>query len=73
MHRFDVRQLHLAAYIKANGATFHGCVDRVFTFTSDKSLDAWRVEHANSCCRRVDIELIELRKFLIESSPVKKS
>lgn len=68
MHRFDVRQLHLAAYIKANGATFIGCADRVFTFVSDKSLDDWRVEHSNSCCRRVDMQLIELRKFLKDSA-----
>jgi hypothetical protein len=73
MHSFSVTQLHLAAYIKANGATFTGCVDRAFHFTSDRPLADWRVAHSNSCCRRVDGELIELRKFLKETSPVEKS
>ena len=70
MHSFSVTQLHLAAYVKANGATFKGCIDRAFHFESDKPLDQWRVDHSNSCCRRVDCELIELRKFLKETSPV---
>lgn len=64
MHEFQVRQLHLAAYIKAHGGQFVSCVDRAFTFRSELPLSHWSVEHANSCCRRVDLQLIELRRFL---------
>lgn len=64
MHEFDTRQLHFAAYLKTHGAEFVGCVDRVFKFRSTKALDVWRVEHANSEARRVDLNLIELRRFL---------
>lgn len=67
MHKIEVHQLHLAAYMKTNGATFIGCANRMFSFTSERSLDEWRVEHANSCCRRVDMQLIELRRYLKES------
>lgn len=64
MHEIQTRQLHFAAYLKAHGAEFVGCDDRVFTFRSDKPLEVWRVEHANSDARRVDLNLIELRRFL---------
>lgn len=61
---FDTRDLHFAAYLKANGAEFIAYADKAFRFRSDRPVGQWRVEHANSCCRRVDLELIELRKFL---------
>lgn len=64
MTEFKVRQLHLAAYIKANGGELLSCVDREFTFRSVRPLHEWEVEHSNSCCRRVDLQLIELRRFL---------
>lgn len=63
-HEFAVRQLHLAAYIKAHGGELLSCVDRVFTFRSRRPLAAWSSDHEDSCCRRVDLQLIELRKFL---------
>ena len=64
MFEFDTRDLHFAAYLKANGAEFISFEGKAFRFRSDKAVSTWRVEHANSCCRRVDLELIELRKFL---------
>jgi len=64
MEKFYCKELHLAAYIKSNGAEFLGFENGSFVFNSDKSLGQWRVEHSNSCCRRVDQELINLRKFL---------
>lgn len=64
MHEIQTRQLHFAAYLKAHGAEFVGCVDRIFTFRSDKPLEVWRVAHANSESRHVDLQLIELRRFL---------
>jgi hypothetical protein len=63
MHTFRVSQLHLAAYIKANGGQLAGVVDSDFSFVSDRSLADWRIEHSNSCCRRVDIEMMGLREL----------
>lgn len=64
MHKIETRELHLAAYMKASGASFQGHEGGNFVFLSEKSLSEWRVAHSNSCCRRVDLELISLRKFL---------
>ena len=64
MEQFSCKELHLAAYIKSNGAEFLGFENGSFVFNSDKSLSQWRVAHSNGCCRRVDQELINLRKFI---------
>jgi hypothetical protein len=64
MESMDIRELHLAAFMKVNGAEFVKFENRKFTFKTDKPENEWRVLHSNSCCRRVDIELIELRKFI---------
>lgn len=63
-HEFSTRDLHFAAFLKANGAQFVGFDERRFCFRSAEPVDRWRIRHANSCCRRVDLELIELRRFL---------
>jgi hypothetical protein len=62
--RVQVRDLHLAAYMKYHGAEFLGFENSLFTFSSEMSEAEWRVRHSNSCCRGVDAELINLRKFL---------
>jgi hypothetical protein len=67
MAKFSCKELHLAAFIKSNGAEFLGFENNCFVFESEKDLSQWRVEHSNSCCRRVDQELINLRKFLKRS------
>lgn len=59
-----VRELHLAAFMKYNGAVFLGFKSGKFLFTSDRNESEWRVRHSNSCCRGVDNELITLRQFL---------
>jgi hypothetical protein len=59
-----VKELHLAAYMKSNGAQFTGFNGHKFTFMTHRDESDWRVAHSNSCCRRVDLELISLRKFL---------
>ena len=64
MYEFDTRDLHFAAYLKTNGAEFLSYANKAFRFRSDQSVGQWRVKHANSCCRRVDLELLELRKFI---------
>lgn len=64
MNFIEVKELHLAAYMKVNGGEFVKFENRRFVFKTDKSESEWRVLHSNSCCRRVDLELIELRKFL---------
>lgn len=64
MNRLLVKDLHLAAYMKSNGAKFLGHESKHFVFEDTKALGEWRVEHSNSCCRRVDLELISLRKLM---------
>lgn len=64
MNRLLVKDLHLAAYMKSNGAKFLGHESKHFVFEDTKTLGEWRVEHSNSCCRRVDLELISLRKLM---------
>ena len=64
MHEFVTRELHLAAYAKTHGAELLGVSNGAFRLRSDRSEQEWRVAHSNSCCRRVDQELIALRKFL---------
>lgn len=59
-----VKNLHLAAFMKYNGATFLGFESGLFRFSSEQSESEWRVRHINSCCRGVDNELMALRKFL---------
>lgn len=58
-----VRALHLAAYIKANGAKLLGVESGQYIFESDRSVTEWRILHSDSCCRRVDRELLDLRKI----------
>lgn len=66
MARIVARDLHFAAYLKANGAQFQGLESGLFVFESQRPEKEWRVAHSNSCCRRVDLELIDLRKQLRE-------
>lgn len=63
-HEFETADLHFAAYVKTNGAVLLSFEGKRFKFRSDKPVSEWRMEHTNSCCRRVDQELIQLRKFL---------
>lgn len=59
-----IKDLHLAAYMKYNGAEFTDFDKGCFVFASEKNENEWRVLHSKSCCRGVDVELINLRKFL---------
>lgn len=61
---FETSDLHFAAYVKTNGAVLLSYEGKRFRFRSDKAVGEWRVQHANSCCRRVDQELMQLRKFV---------
>lgn len=64
MHKIETKNLHFAAYLKANGAVFQGLDRGAFRFESERPEREWRVQHSNSCCRRVDLELIDLRRLL---------
>ena len=64
MHEFQVKNLHLAAFIYANGGNFAGMNGRIFIFKSEHHFEYWKDKHDDSCCRRVDIRLMELRKLL---------
>jgi len=63
-----IREVHLAAYMKANGALLNRVECGFFVFESDRPVSEWRVSHGNSCCRRVDRELIDLRKLLTKET-----
>lgn len=57
------RELHLAAYIKAEGGTFIEYKMGAFCFETLKSENEWRVLHSNSESLRVDRELFTLKSF----------
>jgi hypothetical protein len=59
-----IKALHLAAYIKAHGGILISVDKNSFVFETDKTISEWRIEHASSCCRHVDRELIDLRSML---------
>lgn len=62
--RIETRELGLAAFMKIRGAKLVEYSNRVFVFESDRDLNVWRVEYANSCCYQHDTEVMSLRKFL---------
>lgn len=68
LYELSIKDLHLAAYMKYNGADFVGFKQGYFVFSSDRTENEWRVSHSKSCCRGVDGELINLRKFLRKST-----
>lgn len=59
------REMHLAAYIKANGGELIGYKDNMFSFISEIPEVDWRVKHAGSDSLRVDQELLVLRRFVV--------
>jgi|GEM_PF-4291287 hypothetical protein len=59
------REMHFAAYIKANGGELIGYKDNMFHFLSDTPEVDWRVKHASSDALRVDQELLVLRRFVV--------
>ena len=61
--RIHKRELHLAAYMKAGGATLLDYEDENFVFNSDRTEIQWRVLHSNSEALKVDRELFTLKSF----------
>ena len=61
-----IKKLGLAGYVKANGGLLIKVENREFYFKSDISAREWGVKYSNSCCFRHDIEVCELRRFLVE-------
>ena len=59
------REMHFAAYIKANGGELIGFKDNAFSFNSHIPEVEWRVKHASSDSLRVDQELLVLRRFVV--------
>lgn len=64
--KISSRDMHLAAYMKANGAELVAAskTDFGFVFRSTTSEAQWRINHSNSCCKRVDDELLSLKRML---------
>lgn len=62
--RLTVHDIALAAYLKANGAVLvEAQQERTWVFESDRPASEWRLEYSNSCCRKHDRELLELRRL----------
>jgi hypothetical protein len=59
--KLSTKNLGLAAFMKANGAVFNGLEGDRFVFDTEIQASEWKLRHVNSCCRKVDIELIALR------------
>jgi hypothetical protein len=62
--KISSRELNLAAYMKANGATLTAFVGGVFVFNTEDSESQWRVRHSNSCCVKVDNEMLTLKRMI---------
>lgn len=63
MSEIRVRDLGLAAYIKASGAVLLTVRDGYFHFDSDIDLVEWEVTYLNTCCYTHDSEVMSLRKL----------
>ena len=57
------KELHLAAFMKANGAELLSVKDG-FLFETDETEEAWRIRHSNSCCVLVDNEMLSMKRML---------
>ena len=57
------RELHLAAFLKANGVEFVDYKHGNFIFESEVPETELRVKHSNSDALRVDRELFTLKTF----------
>ena len=61
--KIDSRDLHLAAYMRYNGAELVSFERGVFTFLSNKKISDWRIEHTSSDCFKIDRELMSLKRM----------
>ncbi len=64
MVKISVRELNLAAYIKANGGELVSLENGSFHFETSMSETDWRVRHSNSCCIKVDNEMLSLKRMI---------
>ena len=62
--KISVRELHLAAYIKSNGGELVSLENGHFHFATNMSETDWRVRHINSCCIKVDNEMLSLKRMI---------
>jgi aspartokinase len=62
--KISVKELHLAAYLKAKGCKLVNVSADSFVFETDKSETEWRIFHSNSEALLVDRELLTLKQFI---------
>lgn len=60
----DIRNLHLAAYIKYYGANLVRIENNKMIFESSKSLQEWQLEHSKSDSLKIDRELLTLKRLV---------
>lgn len=68
MHQIKVKNIALAAYIKANGVACTGVENGHFVLASNRPAGDWRIEYINSEAFKVDQELLGLKKLLRNKS-----
>lgn len=61
----EVSELGLAAYLRLKKVPFIEYNSQIgaFVFTSNKTLDEWRVEYLSTDCYQHDKEVMSLRQF----------
>ena len=62
--KISSKELNLAAYMKANGANLVAVNGGQFVFDTHHPETEWRVKHSNSCCVKVDNELLSLKRMV---------
>lgn len=58
--------IHLIAFICANGGTYKEFKreEKTIVIESEKTLEEWRAKHMTSCCKKVDVALLEIRNII---------
>lgn len=62
--KISSRDMHLASYMKVNGAELICVRDKQFIFRSEMDEQQWRIKHSSCCCKRVDDELLSLKRMI---------
>jgi len=68
MIKLDTRELHLAAYMRYNGAKLISFDGKYFIFESDINISDWRISHTDSDCYKIDRELLSLKRMVHDKS-----
>lgn len=68
MLTIQVKNIGLAAYMRGQGVTFLGVVDRQFRFESGRPISQWRLAYLNSAEYRADAQVLALKALLRDTA-----